>query len=74
MVSKPCSKCHVNKPAKDFFRREQSHDGLQSWCRACKNQARRLPRPTTPAALSGAGVRLGGGGPHAAGGSCMQPH
>ena len=37
---KQCSKCHVVKGAADFFRREQSHDGLQSWCRACKNAAR----------------------------------
>lgn len=37
---KQCSKCHVVKNAVDFFRREQSHDGLQSWCRSCKNAAR----------------------------------
>ena len=37
---KQCSKCHVIKGAAEFFRREQSHDGLQSWCRACKNAAR----------------------------------
>lgn len=40
VVEKPCSKCHVLKAASEFFRREQSHDGLQSWCRACKNAAR----------------------------------
>ena len=37
---KQCSKCHMLKSAGDFFRREQSHDGLQSWCRSCKNAAR----------------------------------
>ena len=37
---KQCSKCHMTKGAAEFFRREQSHDGLQSWCRACKNAAR----------------------------------
>lgn len=40
VIEKPCSKCHVLKPANEFFRREQSHDGLQSWCRSCKNAAR----------------------------------
>lgn len=42
---KQCSKCHVMKNAVDFFRREQSHDGLQSWCRSCKNAARQGAMP-----------------------------
>jgi len=50
VVEKPCSKCHVLKPAAEFFRREQSHDGLQSWCRACKNAARQAQEPRPPTA------------------------
>ena len=42
---KQCSKCHITKNAADFFRREQSHDGLQSWCRSCKNAARQGNMP-----------------------------
>ena len=53
VVEKPCSKCHVLKPAAEFFRREQSHDGLQSWCRACKNAARQAQEPRGLAIANG---------------------
>lgn len=37
---KQCSKCQLNKPESDFYKRELSEDGLQSWCKKCSNKAR----------------------------------
>jgi len=35
---KKCSKCDETQPLIQFSKSKNSKDGLQSWCRSCKNQ------------------------------------
>lgn len=38
---KPCTKCGTTKPAAEFAVDRAKSDGLDSWCRTCRNAARR---------------------------------
>lgn len=35
MEKKRCTCCSVFKPVSEFYRRERSKDGIQSWCKEC---------------------------------------
>ena len=35
---KICSTCKIKKPLSDFFKKKESKDGHQSWCKHCKNK------------------------------------
>ena len=36
---KVCSTCKTQKPFSEFFKKKAAKDGLQSWCKKCKNDA-----------------------------------
>ena len=38
---KKCSKCGIEKSAQDFNRDKNRKDGLQRYCKPCRNQAKR---------------------------------
>lgn len=42
--TKVCSSCGEPKPLDDFNRDTRTHDGLQSWCKPCKAEAKREAR------------------------------
>lgn len=35
MAEKLCTKCETIKPVAEFYRRQNSADGLHSWCKDC---------------------------------------
>jgi len=39
--TKTCSRCGTAKPHTEFFPNRNARDGLQSYCKACHNEARR---------------------------------
>lgn len=39
--TKECRRCGQTKAASEFFSRRNSPDGLQSYCKTCRNEARR---------------------------------
>lgn len=43
-MTKVCAKCLIEKPFSDFHKKSESKDGLNSWCKACKNAYEKLPR------------------------------
>jgi 5-methylcytosine-specific restriction endonuclease McrA len=48
MDTKTCSKCGETKPATEFARRHDGHDGLNSHCKACCNAATSADRASHP--------------------------
>jgi len=50
---KRCSRCKVMLPRANFHNHGSTHDGLQTYCKLCKNEARRgtnrQPPPHAPA-------------------------
>lgn len=34
---KTCTKCRIEKPAIEFAKNSRKKDGLQDWCKSCKN-------------------------------------
>lgn len=37
MEEKECSRCHVLKPAEQFFKKKRGKGGLDSYCKTCRN-------------------------------------
>ena len=48
---KRCGKCGRDLPESEFYRKEKSPDGLQSYCKTCQS-------------LSSRGIKKNGGGNH----------
>jgi 5-methylcytosine-specific restriction endonuclease McrA len=38
---KACSRCGLSKPLSEFSKRKDTRDGLQSWCKVCKNEVQK---------------------------------
>lgn len=52
MSSKQCTKCKTIKPLTDFGKRSYSPDGLQYWCKPCRNEEARKRRASKPTKLT----------------------
>ncbi len=38
---KKCCKCKLSKEYKEFYKKHETHDGLQAYCKACHTQIRK---------------------------------
>jgi len=46
MMNKKCSKCHLIKPIKDFYKDKRAKDGKSCQCKKCKDKATATWRDT----------------------------
>ena len=44
IINKVCSRCHTEKPIKDFAKDKNAKDGRFCWCRACKSVSAKKER------------------------------
>lgn len=50
---KHCSKCKIDKPIEDFYRRTDKHDGYQDHCKICDDEKKRAYKSTLNGRLRG---------------------